>query len=98
MSDLLEFDDLGDSGGEAVPVSGFAFQLAAAEASEGIKLGAAIVFAGAPFGFDPAFLLELVEGGVKGAVADLQDFAGDLFESDADGETVEGFESENFQK
>jgi hypothetical protein len=98
MSDLLEFDDVGDGGGEAAPVGGFEIELTAAEASEGIKFGAAIIFAGAPFGFDPAFLLEFVERGIEGAVADLQDFAGDLLEAEADGEAVEGFEGEDFQE
>src|ERR1700676_2050352 len=98
MSDLLELDDVGDGGGEAIPVGGFEIELASAEAGEGIKFGAAIVFAGAPFGFDPAFLLEFVERGIEGAVADLQDFPGDLLQADTDGEAVERFKRQNFQE
>src|SRR5437899_2393330 len=62
---LLELDDAGDGGGEAAPVGGFTFELAAAEACERIKLGAAVVFAGAPLSLDPALLFELVEGGIE---------------------------------
>ena len=59
-SGLLEPDDMGDGNGEAAPVGGLFFQMLAPESGERVKLRAAIVFAGLPFGGDPAFLFELV--------------------------------------
>src|SRR5271154_1797168 len=70
----------------------------AAKPGERIKLCAAIIFAGLPFGGDPTFLLELVQSGVERAIADLQDVAGDLFKAQADGPAVHGLQGENLQK
>jgi hypothetical protein len=86
-----------DGGGEAVPVGGFVIELLTAETSEGVELGATIVFAGLPFGRDPAFLLEFVKSGIERTVADLEDVAGDLREALADGPAVERFEGEDFE-
>src|ERR1700675_4395428 len=59
-SGLLESDDMRNGGGEAAPVGGLLFQMLAPKSGERIILCAAIVFAGLPFGGDPAFLFELV--------------------------------------
>lgn len=65
---------------------------------EGIELGAAIVLGNLPIGFDGAFLFEFVKGRVERTVTDLQNFAGNLTEPLADGETVERFEGKDFEK
>jgi hypothetical protein len=88
---------VGDGGGETVPVCGFLIELFAAETRECVELGAAIVFAGLPFRRDPALLLEFVKSGIERAVADLENVSGDLGEALADGPTVEGLESEDFE-
>ena len=51
-----------------------------------------------PIGFDPTFLFELVEGGIKRAVTDLEDVGLDLAEALADGPSVEGLEGEDLEK
>jgi hypothetical protein len=94
---LLEAHDVGDGGGEAVPVRGFVIELLTAKTSEGVELGAAIVFAGLPFGRDPALLFEFVKSRIERAVADLENVARDLREALADGPAVERFESEDFE-
>ena len=43
-----------NGGGEAAPVGGLFFQMLAPESGERVKLCAAVVFAGFPFGGDPA--------------------------------------------
>lgn len=97
-SGLFESDHLGNRGGEAVPVSGFFFKLRAANAREGVELGAAIVLGGLPFRTDPALLFEFVERRIKRAVADLQHSTGDLLEAKADGVAVHGLEGEDFEE
>src|ERR1700674_4400481 len=98
MSGLLQLDDVGNGGGEAIPIVCFTLEVAAPQPRERIKFGAAIVLAGSPLCLNPAFLLELVQGGIERAVADLENVAGDLLEADADGEAVERLESENFEE
>ena len=70
----------------------------ASGSGERVELCAAIVFAGLPLRGDPALLFELVQGGVEGAVADLQDVAGDLLQTLADGPAVHGLKGENLQE
>ena len=64
---------------------------------EGVVFGAAIVVADGPLGGDPCVLFEFVERGVEGALADLQDFAGDLADALGYGPAVHGFEGDDFQ-
>src|SRR5437588_11407419 len=71
---LLHLQYAGNSSGQPVPIGGFVFQLSPAQAREGIEFSAAIVFAGPPFGFDPALLLQFVERWVERAIAHLQHF------------------------
>src|SRR5579864_371442 len=68
------------------------------KARERIEFRAAIVVRCFPLGGNPALLLELVQSGIERAVANLQHVPGDLFETLADGETVEGLERKNFQE
>jgi hypothetical protein len=68
---LFELDYVRDGGGEATPILRFLFELAVPEACQGIEFGAAIVVGGLPLGFNPAFIFEFVERGIKRAVADL---------------------------
>ena len=82
---------------EAVPAGGFFFKLRAANAREGVELGAAIVLAGLPFRGDPAFLFEFVERRIERAVADLQHVTGDLG-AQAYGVAVHGLEGEDFDE
>src|SRR5689334_733437 len=90
MSHLLEAYDCGDCGGEAIPVVGLDAQLLLAGARERIELRPPIVFRLSPLGGDPSLLLELVQGGVEGAVADLQRVPGDLLQALADLPAVHG--------
>src|SRR5215472_8129426 len=98
MLSLLEFDDAGDGSREAAPVGGFAVEGTATKSRQRVELGAAVVFALAPLRLDPALLFELMQSGVKRAIAYLQHIAGDLLQANGYGETVEGFESKNFQE
>jgi hypothetical protein len=70
----------------------------AAGFGEVVEAGAAIVFGGAPFGFDGAFLFEFEKDGIERALIDGEEIAADLL--DAAGKAVavlgaqdvEGFE------
>jgi len=86
-----------DGGGEAVPVGGFFFELEVTSAAEGVELGDASGFGFGAFSLNPAFLFEAVQGGVEGALLDLEDFAGDLLDTLGDGPAVLGLESEGFE-
>src|SRR5690348_11934851 len=91
-SGFLEFHDTRNGAGKAAPIGGLLFQLALAEACERIKLGTSIVLRGLPLCGDPALLLELMEGGIERTIADLQNIAGDLLQSKADGVAIHRFE------
>ena len=67
-------------------------ELAAAGAGEFVVAGFAIVFGGAPFGGDVAFLFEFEEGGIEGAVIDGEEIAAGLFDAAGDAVAVEGAE------
>ena len=73
-----------------MPVGGVFGELFAATLGDGIKLGFAIVVGGAPFGGDPAALLEADERGVNGALVEQDFVAGDLFDAASDAVAVEG--------
>src|SRR5690242_13050747 len=97
-SGFLEFHYTRNGAGKAVPIGGLLFQLALAEACKRIKLGTAIVFRGLPLCGDPTLLLELVKGGIERTIADLQNVAGDLLQSKADGVAIHWFEREDFEE
>ena len=86
-----------DGGGEAIPVGEFLFELGATGSGEGIELGDAAGFGFGALALDPAFLLEAMEGGVEGALLDLEDFAGDLLDALGDSPTVLGLEGDGFE-
>jgi hypothetical protein len=66
-------DDELDGGGETVPLVEFVGELFLAGFGEGVELGNAAGFGGFGFGFDPALLLEAVEGWVERALLHLKD-------------------------
>ena len=88
LREVLSFDfkEAGDDGGGLFPVLRFGLEGFAASLGEGVEAGAAIVFGGAPFGFDGAFLFEFEENGVERALIDGEEIAADLL--DAAGEAV----------
>jgi hypothetical protein len=98
----LGLEDERDCVGVAAPLFELGVELLAARWSEGVELGHAAVFGFFPFGGDEAFALEAVEGGVEGALLDLEDFLGG--DEDALGDAVamgwgggDGFEEEEFE-
>jgi len=86
-----------DGGRETVPVGEFFFELDAARGGEGVKLGDAAGFRFGALAPDPALLFEAMEGGVEGALLDLEDVLGDLLDALGDGPAVLGLESEGFE-
>ncbi len=89
------FEEAGDDGGGLLPVLGFGLEGFAAGFGEVVEAGAAIVFGGAPFGFDGAFLFEFEEDGVERALVDGEEIAADLL--DAAGEAVAVERAENVE-
>ena len=90
-------DDDRNCGGQALPLGGFVIESLSSGLGQGIIFGAPIVLADGPFGIDPAVLFELVKTRVKGALPDLQHFAGHLADALGDGPPVHGFEGDHFQ-
>src|ERR1700739_1436431 len=91
-----------EGGGQPVPVGGFFFELGAPGGGERIELGLASGFALGPLGLDPTLLLKPVQGGVKGALLDLEHFARKLLNSLGNSPSVhllgqEGFEDEKVE-
>jgi hypothetical protein len=92
------FEEAGDDGGGLLPVLGFGLEGFAAGFGEVVEAGATIIFGGAPFGFDGAFLLKFEEDGVEGALVDGEEIAADLLDAAGEAvaveraEDVEGFE------
>jgi hypothetical protein len=98
MAELLGFFDYEVNGGrKAAPLGGFSFELDAASGGEGIELGLAASLGFGPFGFDPGFAFEAIEGGVEGALLDLEYFARDLLDAFGDGPAMFGFEGDGFE-
>src|SRR5580658_2631959 len=97
-SGFLEFDHPRDCSREPTPILRFRLKVSSAEARERIEFRATIVRRRLPLGGDPALLLQLVQGGIKRAVADLQNIAGNLLEPKADSEAVERLQREDLQK
>jgi hypothetical protein len=86
-----------DGVGEAEPGLGFLLELGAAGAGEGIVFGFAAAFGGDPIGFEEAFVLEAVEGGIEAALGNVHDGAADLAEALGDAVAVDGTERDDFQ-
>ncbi len=74
------------------PAVGFFLESFEAGFGDGVVLGLAIVFGGAPVGVDPAILLEAQQGGVEGALVDAEQIAGDLLKASGNGVGVAGTE------
>ena len=96
-SGFLQFNDVRDCRRKPVPIAGLPFELPSPQPRQRIELGAAVVRAGLPLGGNPAFLLELVQSGIEGTVADLENVCGNLLQALADGKAIERLERENFQ-
>src|ERR1700738_2486286 len=80
--------DLGDGGGELAPGALFAFELLAAGAGQLVILCAAIIFRGAPTGFDPSAALAAMQCGIERALLDLQYVLRDLLDALGNGPAV----------
>ena len=74
---------------EAMPVGGVFGPLLAAALGNGVVLRLAVVVGGAPFGGDPAALLEADERGVDGALVEEDFVAADLFDAARDAVAVQ---------
>src|SRR5205807_2202667 len=96
-SGLFELHDAGDRRRDAVPVGGLFFQLLPSQPRERVELGATIVFARLPMRANPSAMFELMECGVKRTVADAQHLAGHLFQTLADGPSIQGFQCQYFE-
>src|SRR6267154_6069475 len=70
---LRGLQDLGYGAGQFAPGVFFGRELLAAAARELVVFGAAIVFRGAPAGFDPAAAFQAMQRRVQRALLDLQD-------------------------
>ena len=81
MSHLFQSDNRGDRGGEAFPVGGLTFQLLPPRPRQFVELRRAPQFAGLPLRLDPTLLLQLVQGVVQLAIADLQVVTRHMLES-----------------
>jgi hypothetical protein len=68
--------DTGDGADELFPVGLFFGKLAFAGGGEAVIFGAAVGFGLAPLGGEPALFFEAVQGGIEGAVFDLQGIGG----------------------
>ena len=73
-----------------MPVGGVFRPLLPAGAGDGVVLGFAIVVGGAPFGGDPAALLEADERGVDGALVEEDFVAAGLFDAAGYAVAVQG--------
>src|SRR5215831_10696712 len=96
-SRLRQIHDLHDRRGESLPVGGFLFEFAAAEARQRVILGPTVVLTRSPFGFNPAFLFQLVQSRIQRSVADLKNLSRYLLQPLADRPPVHRFERDNFQ-
>lgn len=94
---LSRLNDQIDCRGEAAPVGGFLFELSAACRGQRIKLGLSAGFGFFPFGFDPGFLLQAVQGRVERALLDLQYIPRNLLNTLGDGPAMLGLERNGFE-
>src|SRR5574339_665056 len=82
---LRHVEDEADGVGEPGPGFGFGGELFPAGGGQLVELGLAVVIGAAPFGADPAAAFEAVQGGVEGALGDLEGGPGDVVEPFRDG-------------
>jgi hypothetical protein len=85
-----ETEDDADGVRDAAPIVAFFGEFFAAEGSELVEAGAAVVFADAPFGLDPAVLLHAMEGGIEGTFFDAEDVVGDALDVQGDSPAMHG--------
>src|SRR5215469_3077113 len=80
---MLHFDieESCDDGSRPLPVAGFGLQLLAAYLCEAVEARAAVVLRGAPVGSDGAFMLQLEQQRIQGALVDGKKIAADLFDA-----------------
>ena len=95
---LLQLDDARDGAGESFPVGHFPIERAPAGTRERVELGAAAGIGDLPRGGQPALVLELVEGWIERAFADLQHVAGHLLQALGDRPAVQRPERDDFEK
>ena len=94
---LLKANDGSDGRGETLPIARLDLELFAAGPRKRVKLCPAVVLTRAPLGCDPRLLLELVQGGIEGSVADLEDVGGQLLQPQADGPAIHRLEYEHLE-
>src|SRR5262249_29036490 len=82
---------------EPFPIGGFFSKGLASSARKRIIPSAAVGFGDLPLSRNPALLLQFVQRGVKCALSNLQDFAGNLADALSDGPSMHGLEGECFQ-
>ena len=94
---LRALQDQCDGGRHLLPVRHLPFELLAAGFGQGVELGAAILFRGAPLCADPFLAFQAIERRVERTLLDLQDVARDLLDALGDAPAVHGFERQSFQ-
>lgn len=87
--------DAADGSRQPAPLAGFANELFAARAGEGIEARLAIVRGDAPFGGDPALRLQALQGGVQRAVIDEENILGLFLNGARDSLAVLGAEDQH---
>src|SRR5215471_21826624 len=98
MSGLLQPHHVRDCAREALPIRGFLLQLLPSQPRERVELGSPIVFGRFPLGRDPAFLLQLVQRWIEGAVADLENISRNLLQALPDGPAMQRLERQYLQE
>ena len=89
---MLHFDieESCDDGSRPLPVARFGLQLLAAYLREAVEARAAVGLRGAPIGGDRAFMLQLEQKGIQGALVDGKKVAADLLDAARDAIAVKG--------
>jgi hypothetical protein len=83
--------------GEALPLVDLEAERAAALPGDGVVASAAVVLGGLPVALDVAFVLEALEGGVEGALVDVEASFGKLLDAFAESPAVHGLEGEGLE-
>lgn len=89
--------DLRNRGGEALPLRGLLIEGFTAGPGQGVVFGAAVVIADGPLRTDPAVLFEFVQRWIEGALAHLENVAGDLADALCDGPAVHRLQGDDFE-
>src|SRR2546425_8737213 len=97
ISGLFELDDPGDSSGDATPVGRLSFELLLPQRGQGIELGSTVVFTRLPLGSNPPAIFQFVQRRIERAVADAQHIAGNLFQTLADGPSIQRLQGQYFE-